>query len=151
MKNKKIFILLITLIILSTGCSKKSLACTSSNKNNGISVNQKITFNFYNNKIKKVYYNVDTIGQSKNIKNNWDMIANELDNKYNQYQNDNPNLKLSTNNKTNKYTYNLSIFINLDNVTSDELKDLQLSSLSNNKVKMEDVKKDFQKNGYKCK
>ena len=79
------------------------------------------------------------------------MIANELDNKYNQYQNDNPNLKLSTNNKTNKYTYNLTIFINLDNVTSDELKDLQLSSLSNNKVKMEDVKKDFQKNGYKCK
>ena len=137
MKNVKILLAVVAVGVFLTGCGKKeTLTCTNTQTASGVSMDQKVEVTFNG---KDVEY----------IKKNWSVFASTLDK---QYPNEDKNgIKVTTKNNKDKYTYDISIEIDLNKADKKSLSKYNLGDIANAKGSLKEVKESAEKSGFTCK
>lgn len=84
MRGLKLVAVLTVAILFLTGCgnNEKTLTCTNTEEQSGISMEQKVTMTFKEDKISYVKMSVNSKATSSLIENNWDMFASMMDEQF---------------------------------------------------------------------
>jgi len=148
-KKRNLIVLGLASLTFLTGCgSEKTLVCTTNQSGNGISVDQEITVNFKSKKVDSIKMVVDSKATDDTIKQNWSIFQTEMDKQYKNKESDGVTLKVENDDK--KYTYKVSLDVDLNKATKDSLSEYGLSDITSSKENVEDVKKAAEDQGYKC-
>ena len=151
MKKIKYFLITSICLILTTGCfnSKiKTLVCETEETSTWINMNHTITFKFKKNKINKLELKIDATASSDLIKDNWDEFAKSLDEVYLKYQ-DLKGITVSKENLDNEYI--ISVSVDLNEATNESLNEIGINNISTKKDTYDNVKKEFEGQGFTCK
>lgn len=151
MKNFKFLALSILTTILLTGCgAEKTLTCSKTEDSSaGISVEQKISMTFKNDKVSNIEMSVNSKATSDTIKTYWDTFASTLDAQYPSKNED--GITISTENNKENYEYKINMGFDLNKASDDVLEEYGLDGIADSNSKLEDVKKSAEEDGYTCK
>ncbi len=150
MKNVKILLAVVAVGVFLTGCGKKeTLTCTNTQTASGVSMDQKVEVTFNGKDVEYIKMNVDSKATTDVIKKNWSVFASTLDK---QYPNEDKNgIKVTTKNNKDKYTYDISIEIDLNKADKKSLSKYNLGDIANAKGSLKEVKESAEKSGFTCK
>ncbi len=151
MRGVKLFGILTVSVLLITGCgnSEKTLTCTNSEEDSGLTMSQEVTMTFKDDKISNVKMSIDSEATDDTIIDNWDMFASMMETQFEESNKD--GVKLSTNNDTNKHIFNVSLEIDLEKASDDALSEYGLDGIADESATYEDTKKEAEDSGYTCK
>ena len=150
---KKIRYILISLValLLVTGCGSKNanstLTCTKEQEDTGMKISEKHVMTFENDKVSLVDLKIDFVADDENVKTNWDSIVEILNQQF--VYDDYEGVEFSKSSTSDSYTWALKV--DLNKVSDEALDALDLNDVADSNEKYDDVKKDFEADGYTCK
>lgn len=149
MKKIKLLLFSLIAIVLLTGCGTKTLTCTMTEEDSGLSMEQQIIAEFKNNEVQKLKISVDSIATNDLIKENWDIFAEALSSEFEPTEKE--GIKITTENNKEKYSYKVSMEFDLTKANKEDLSEYDVDDIANEKSRLEDVKKAAEESGYTCK
>lgn len=154
-KMKKISMAFLGLvaIILITGCGNKEterkLICTNTQSEDGINVEQTISMTFKNDKINHMKMDVNSKITDEQIKANWTEFTQAMDSQNEETEKDGVSLKVSKDDEN--YEYKVTLDVDLEKATKDDLETYELTDLLDDNSTLEDNKKSAESDGFTCK
>lgn len=153
MKKISVAFLCIIFIILVTGCgvkqTKQKLVCTSTQNEDGMSVEQIISMTFKNDKLSNMKMDVNTKIIDSELKENWAMFTEYMDAQNKETDNDGVSLKVTKDEQN--YEYKVTLDIDIENASKEALEAQGFSDLSDDNSTLEDNKKSAESDGFTCK
>lgn len=150
MKKLKVLVLVVMVAIMTTGCGKeKTLNCSMTKTQSGVNMDQNVKMQFKNDKVNKITMSLNAKADNDLIKQGWSVFASTLENNYKDPNKD--GIKISTNNNAEDYIFNITIEIDLEKASEEDLKAYNLDGIADKKSNIENVKKNAEKSGYSCK
>ncbi len=150
MRGVKVFGVLLIAVFFITGCGgEKTLTCTNTEEQSGISMDQEVTMTFKDDKVTDVKMSINSKATSSLIKNNWDTFASAMDKQFEEKNED--GIKLSKTNDADNHSYKVELDIDLEKASDDALSEYGLSGITNSKASYEETKKDAEDSGFTCK
>lgn len=149
MKSFKIFAGSLVAMVLLTGCGTKTLTCTKTEEDSGLSMKEEVTMKFKNNKVNYVKMSIDSTATDDDIKDNWGLFVSFLGSAYEEKDED--GIKISVKNDEENYAYKVSIEVDLEKAGEKALAEYDLDGIADSNSKLEDVKKEAEEDGFTCK
>ena len=142
MKKVNIIFLSLLVLILITGCGttedkEEKLVCTTTEKEDGMSVEEVISMTYKNDKLKRMTMEVNTTITDTDIKENWQ-----------EFKKHGVSLKVEVNDQN--YEYNTILDIDIENASEEILKEQGFEGLKNDKSTLKDSKKSAEEDGATC-
>ena len=150
MRKIKYLVIAFAMMIVLSGCGRKSLTCTLDEKDDTLNTYQEMKMEFKKKQIKTLEMNFKFEATNEEIKNNWQLFSKTLDESYSEYKSG-KGINVTTNSDSNKYVYSISIKVDLDKATKDELQKMELGDILDSNDSIDKVKADMEENGYTCK
>lgn len=138
-------------IMLVTGCgssNSKTLVCKNTQKQDGVDIGTTVSMTFKNEKINRVKMDVSTRLTGDDAKDLWSTFVEAMDGQNEEVDKDGVSMKVSKDDK--KYEYTVTLDVNLDKADKDALATYGLDELIGDDSKLEDVKKDAEKDDFTC-
>ena len=153
MKKVNIIFLSLLVLILVTGCGttedkEEKLVCTTTEKEDGMSVEEVISMTYKNDKLKRMTMEVNTTITDTDIKENWQEFKKHMDESNEEFNKDGVSLKVEVNDQN--YEYNTILDIDIENASEDILKEQGFEGLKNDKSTLKDSKKSAEEDGATC-
>jgi len=153
MKYFKWSFISLLLVVFLTGCGSSAggnkLVCSQKSDEEGISTEMKYTIEFKDEKPSIVDVETKSIATSKDMKDNWDMLAGFMELGFSMFK-DKAGITVTSNNDAKKYTYTLNMKIDLAKVETEDLEELDMSDMTDS-VDKETLKKELVAEGFTCK
>ncbi len=138
-------------IMLVTGCgssNSKTLVCKNTQKQDGVDIGTTVSMTFKNEKINRVKMDVSTRLTGDDAKDLWSTFVEAMDGQNEEVDKDGVSMKVSKDDK--KYEYTVTLDVNLDKADKDALATYGLDELIGDDSKLEDVKKEAEKDDFTC-
>lgn len=139
-------------VILVTGCgvqeTNQKLVCTSTQSEEGMSVEQVITTNFKNDKINHMKMEVNTKITDDAVKENWSAFTEAMDSENEETEKDGVSLKIVKDDQN--YEYKVILEIDLEKAKKADLEPYGFADLLDDNSTLEDNKKSAEKDGFTC-
>lgn len=151
MKKLSMLCLGLVSIMLVTGCgssNSKTLVCKNTQKQDGVDIGTTVSMTFKNEKINRVKMDVSTRLTGDDAKDLWSTFVEAMDGQNEEVDKDGVSMKVSKDDK--KYEYTVTLDVNLDKADKDALATYGLDELIGDDSKLEDVKKDAEKDDFTC-
>ncbi len=151
---KKISMLFIGLvaIVLVTGCgtkeTEKKLVCTSTQKEEGMSVEQVISMTFKNDKLNRMTMDVNTKITDDEVKENWSLFTQSMDEQNKESDKDGVSLNVTKDDQNHEYKVTLDI--DVEKASEEALKEHGFEGLRDDNSTLKDNKKSAEKDGFTC-
>lgn len=140
-------------IVLVAGCStnetEQKLVCTNTQNEEGMSVEQVISMTFKNDKLNHMKMDVNTKITDEQIKENWSLFTETMDEQNVETDKDGVSLKVTKDDQN--YEYKVTLDIDVENASKEALKAQGFEDLSDDNSTLEDNKKSAEKDGFTCK
>lgn len=140
-------------IVLVAGCgvqeTEKKLVCTSTQNEEGMSVEQVISMTFKNDKLNHMKMDVNTKITDDAVKENWSLFTQSMDEQNVETDKDGVSLKVTKDDQN--YEYKVTLDIDVENASKEALKTQGFEDLSDDNSTLEDNKKSAEKDGFTCK
>lgn len=151
MKKLRLFGLVALVALLATGCGEKKLVCTMSDDAGGlgITMDEKMTVKFKNDKVSSVNMNVTAKVENEELKTYWSTFATEFTNEY--PETDKDGLKVSTKSDDKNYTFSVNVDVDVEKASKEDLEKYDLDSLLEETGNMDEIKKSLEDGGFNCK
>lgn len=153
MKKFSMFILGLASILVVTGCgskeTEKTLVCTMSQDESGMSMEQTISMVFKKDKVNHMKMDVNTKATDEKLKENWDIFTKTLDEENQETEQDGVLLKVSKDDKN--YEYRVTLDIDIEKASKEVLEKYDLDDLTGDNGTLEENKKSAESNGFTCK
>ena len=154
MKKISIVFLSLFVIILITGCGvsnekEQKLVCTTTESEDGMSIEQVISMTYKNNKLKHMTMEVNTEITDATIQENWEQFKQIMNDDNKEFNKDGVSLKVNINDQN--YEYNTILDIDVENASEEVLKEQGFDGIKDDKNTLEDSKKEAEKDGAICK
>ena len=151
MRGLKLVAVLTVAVLFLTGCgnNEKTLTCTNTEEQSGISMEQEVTMTFKEDKISYVKMSVNSKATSSLIESNWDMFASMMDEQFEERNED--GIKVTTNNDTDNHAYKVELEVDLTKTNEDALSEYGLDGITDERSTYEQTKKDAEEDGFTCK
>lgn len=151
MKKLSMLCLGLVSIMLVTGCgssNSKTLVCKNTQKQDGVDIGTTVSMTFKNEKINRVKMDVSTRLTGDDAKDLWSTFVEAMDGQNEEVDKDGVSMKVSKDDK--KYEYTVTLDVNLDKADKDALATYGLDDLIGDDSKLEDVKKEAEKDDFTC-
>lgn len=152
-KRGMVLFIALAAVILITGCGTKNteqkLICTNTQAESGVSVEQVISMTFKNDKINHMTMDVNSTITDENVKQNWSAFVQAMDSQNKESEKEGISLKVTKDDK--KYKYKVSLDVDLEKAKKEDLKEYDLTDLSDDNSSLEDNKKIAEDDGFTCK
>lgn len=151
MKKLSMLCLGLVSIMLVTGCgssNSKTLVCKNTQKQDGVDIGTTVSMTFKNEKINRVKMDVSTRLTGDDAKDLWSTFVEAMDGQNEEVDKDGVSMKVSKDDK--KYEYTVTLDVNLDKADKDALATYGLDELIGDDSKLEDVKKEAEKDDFTC-
>lgn len=139
-------------IVLLAGCGTKEtnqkLVCTSTQNEEGMSIEQVISMTFKNDKINHMTTEVNTKITDEDVKANWAMFTEAMDNENKETQEEGVSLKVSKDDQN--YEYKVTLDMDLEKAKKADLEPYGFADLKGDNSTLEDNKKSAEKDGFIC-
>ncbi len=150
-RGLKLFGILAVSVLFITGCgnSEKTLTCTMSEEDDGLSMEQTVDLSFSDDKVTNVKMSIDTKITDSTYQENWDMFVSMMES---QYEESSANgIKVTTENDSDNYTYTITVDANLEEASEDDLSNYGLDAFTEEGITYEETKQEAEDAGYTCK
>lgn len=152
MKKFSMMFLGLAFVTLLTGCgnqqTEKTLTCTSTEKETGMSMEQTISMKFKNDKLNHMKVDVNTKITDDDIKENWEEFTKSMDSQNEETDQDGVSLKITKDDK--KYEYKVTLDIDIEKASKEALEDYGFEDLVNDTSTLEENKKIAEDDGFTC-
>lgn len=152
MKKFRMLFLGLVAVVLVTGCGTKEtnqkLVCTSTQSEEGMSVEQVISMTFKNDRINHMKMDVNTKITDDTIKENWAVFTESMDEQNVETDKDGVSLKVTKDDQN--YEYKVTLDIDVENATKEALEPHGFADLKDDNSTLEDNKKSAEKDGFTC-
>ena len=147
----KLFGFLAVSVLFITGCgnSEKTLSCSMSEEDDGISMEQTVDLNFSDDKVTNVKMSINTKVTDSTYQENWDMFVSMMESQYEETSTD--GIKVTTENDSDNYTFIISVDANLEKASKEVLSDYGLDTFTEEGITYEETKQEAEDAGYTCK
>ncbi len=151
---KKILSILLmgVLVIGLTGCGneekEQTLVCTTTETEEGMSIEQVISMTYKNDKLNHMKMEVNTKITDSSVKENWEAFKQTLDENNQEFNKDGVSLKVERDDKN--YEYNTILDIDVLNASEEILKEQGFEGLKEDNSTLEDIKESSEKDGATC-
>jgi len=148
-RGVKLFGILAISVLFITGCgNQKTLTCSMSEEDDGLSMNQELNVVYEEDKIANVRMSIDAKITDDQYQEYWDMFVSMMESQYEEKNAD--GIKVSTNNDDN-YTFNITLDVDLEKASADDLATYDLEDLADETATYEELKEQLEESGYTCK
>ncbi len=152
MKKFGMLFLGLVAVVLVTGCGTKEtnqkLVCTSTQSEEGMSVEQVISMTFKNDRINHMKMDVNTKITDDTIKENWSAFTESMDEQNVETDKDGVSLKVTKDDQN--YEYKVTLDIDIQNASNEALEAQGFADLKDDNSTLEDNKKLAEKDGFVC-
>lgn len=153
MKKISMMFLVLATILLVTGCgttkeTKQKLVCTSTQAEEGLNIEQVISVEFKNDKLNHMTIDVNSKITDEDVKANWSMFTESMDNDNKEIEADGFSLKVTKDDQN--YEYKVTTDIDLEKANKDTLEKNGFGDLLEDNSTLEDNKKSAEKDGFTC-
>lgn len=152
MKKFGMLFLGLVAVVLVTGCGTKEtnqkLVCTSTQSEEGMSVEQVISMTFKNDRINHMKMDVNTKITDDTIKENWAAFTESMDEQNVETDKDGVSLKVTKDDQN--YEYKVTLDIDIQNASNEALEAQGFADLKDDNSTLEDNKKSAEKDGFTC-
>lgn len=152
MKKFGMLFLGLVAVVLVTGCGTKEtnqkLVCTSTQSEEGMSVEQVISMTFKNDRINHMKMDVNTKITDDTIKENWAAFTESMDEQNVETDKDGVSLKVTKDDQN--YEYKVTLDIDIQNASNEALEAQGFADLKDDNSTLEDNKKLAEKDGFVC-
>ena len=149
---KKILIIFLSLFlsIAITGCNKeeKTLVCTTTQNEDGMSIEEVISMSYVNDKLKAMQMSVNTKISDEDIKENWENFKETMNENNVEFSEEGINYQIEVNDDT--YEYKTILNIDIAKASEDTLKKQGFDGLKDDKSTLEETKKEAEEDGATC-
>lgn len=139
-------------VVLVTGCAAKEterkLVCTSTQAEEGMNIEQVISMTFKNDRINHMTMDVNTKITDDEVKENWTMFIESMDEQNKESDKDGVSLKVTKDNEN--YEYKVTLDIDVENASEEALETQGFADLKDDNSTLEDNKKSAEKDGFTC-
>lgn len=140
-------------VVLVTGCGAKEterkLVCTSTQDEEGMNIEQVISMTFKNDKLNHMTMDVNTKITDDEVKENWSMFTESMDEQNKESDKDGVSLKVTKDDQN--YEYKVTLDIDVENASEEALEAQGFADLKDDNSTLEDNKKSAEKDGFTCK
>ncbi len=164
MKKFSMLFLSLLFIFLATGCGKteekeakdtteekvqeQTLVCTSTTEDANLDIEQVISMNYKNDKLKSMKMEVNTTAANSAVKEKWEEYKKAMDENYKPFDKDGISLKIVVDDQN--YKYNTILEIDLENATEEALKEQGFEGAKEDDSTIEESKAEAEKGGATC-
>lgn len=152
MKKFGMIFLVLASVVLVTGCGAKEterkLVCTSTQDEEGMNIEQVISMTFKNDRINHMTMDVNTKITDDEVKENWTMFIESMDEQNKESDKDGVSLKVTKDNEN--YEYKVTLDIDVENASEEALETQGFADLKDDNSTLEDNKKSAEKDGFTC-
>ena len=149
---KKVILISLLTILLVTGCGnnkkEEKLVCTTSQTENGITINNVVSMIYKNNKLKNMKLEVSTKLEDVILQENWENFKVSMGEVNKEFDKDGVSLKVQKDEEN--YIYKIIYDIDIQNATQEALERYGFESLKKDKSTLESTKRKAEKDGIKC-
>ena len=150
MRGVKLFGILAISVLFITGCgNQKTLTCSMSEEDDGLSMNQELNVVYEEDKIANVRMSMDAKITDDQYQEYWDMFVSMMESQYEEKNAD--GIKLSTKSNDDNYTFNITLDVDLEKASADDLATYDLEDLADETATYEELKEQLEESGYTCK
>ena len=150
MRGVKLFGILAISVLFITGCgNQKTLTCSMSEEDDGLSMNQELNVVYEEDKIANVRMSMDAKITDDQYQEYWDMFVSMMESQYEEKNAD--GIKVSTKSNDNNYTFNITLDVDLEKASADDLATYDLEDLADETATYEELKEQLEESGYTCK
>ncbi len=151
-KISMIFLGLLTIILIA-GCGtteekEQKLVCTSTENDDGMSIESVISMTYKNNKLNHMTMEVNTKVTDSDIQENWKIFESAMDEDNKEFNKDGISLKVESDAKN--YEYKTTLDIDVENTTEEALKEQGFSDLKDDNSTIKSSKEAAEEDGYVC-
>lgn len=149
MRKFKILGLLLTVILLLSGCSQEQvLTCTTSEEDDGIKFTQTVKMTFQQDSVTNISLVIDSEVTDDTIKDNWSSFVEMMDEQFSESEKD--GITLSKNSNKDNYTYTFQVDIDTSKASDDDLAEYGLDGIADASATYEETKKEAEEDGFTC-
>lgn len=152
MKKLLVIFLSLFLSIAITGCNKdegeKTLVCTTTENEDGMSIEEVISMTYENDKLKAMEMSVNTKMSDEDIKENWEDFKEAMAQYDVEYSEEGIDYKVEVNDDT--YEYKTILNIDITKASEDALKKQGFDGLKDDNSTLEETKKEAEEDGATC-
>ena len=157
MKKIRVIFLGLMVVILTAGCGTKEektedkeqkLVCTSTENDEGMTIEQVISMTYKNDKLKRMTMEVNTKITDKDIQENWKLFKDTMDKDNEEFDKEGVSLKVKTDDKS--YEYNTILDIDIDKASEEVLKEQGFEGLKDDNSTLKSSKESAEKDGATC-
>ncbi len=152
MKKIRIVFLCLLFIVLITGCGAKEkeqkLVCTTTEKDDGVNIEETISMTYKNDKLKHMTMEVSTTITDSSVKKAWEEFKKNMDENNKEFSKDGVSLKIKVNDQN--YEYSTILDVDVENASEEALKEQGLDDLKNDTSTLKDSKEAAEKDGAVC-
>ena len=149
-KGVKLFGILAISVLFITGCgNQKTLTCSMSEEDDGLSMNQELNVVYEEDKIANVRMSIDAKITDDQYQEYWDMFVSMMESQYEEKNAD--GIKVSTKSNDDNYTFNITLDVDLEKASADDLATYDLEDLADETATYEELKEQLEESGYTCK
>ena len=150
MRGVKLFGILAISVLFITGCgNQKTLTCSMSEEDDGLSMNQELNVVYEEDKIANVRMSMDAKITDDQYQEYWDMFVSMMESQYEEKNAD--GIKVSTKSNDDNYTFNITLDVDLEKASADDLATYDLEDLADETATYEELKDQLEESGYTCK
>lgn len=150
MRGVKLFGILAISVLFITGCgNQKTLTCSMSEEDDGLSMNQELNVVYEEDKIANVRMSMDAKITDDQYQEYWDMFVSMMESQYEEKNAD--GIKVSTKSNDDNYTFNITLDVDLEKASADDLATYDLEDLADETATYEELKEQLEESGYTCK
>ena len=150
MRGVKLFGILAISVLFITGCgNQKTLTCSMSEEDDGLSMNQELNVVYEEDKIANVRMSMDAKITDDQYQEYWDMFVSMMESQYEEKNAD--GIKVSTKSNDDNYTLNITLDVDLEKASADDLATYDLEDLADETATYEELKDQLEESGYTCK
>ena len=147
-----IFLSLLVLFLI-TGCGtteekEQELVCTTTETEDGLSVEEVISMTYKNDKLKFMKLEVNTKITDSDIQKHWDAFKSSMDEQNQEFSKDGISLKVEKDDKN--FEYNTILDIDIDKASEEDLTAQGFSGLKEDTSTLEISKEEAEKDGAVC-
>lgn len=153
MKKISMLFFSILIIVLVTGCGatekkEQKLVCTTTEDEEGMSIDQVISMTYKNDKLKHMTMEVNTTITDDTVKENWEDYKKNMDEDNKEFDKDGVSLKVKVDDKN--YEYDTILDIDVENASEKVLKEQGFEGLKDDTSTLKESKESAEKDGAIC-
>ena len=155
MKKFSMLCLSLLVIVLTTGCGttedevkEQKLVCTTTESEDGMSIEQVISMTYKNDKLKRMTMEVNTTITDSTVKENWEQFKKSMDENNEEFDKDGVSLKINVDDQN--YEYNTILDIDVENASEEVLKEQGFEDIKDDKSTIEESKEAAEQDGARC-